>query len=436
MNKQNATKLGVGQWGIGVVLPEEVENLTKLYDERQADYGNLLSSFGSLVGLDTIERQEALDNFILFVPLTNIEKHKVPLVFPGEEFFDGKLKGPVYFDGNPSNFVPVPVSVRPFYEKMCIFRQPIADILGFSPEEFVAFLIAVDRHHRGYWIPNIRSRYNFFQRGYTLIPYSEAFHRYFEGAYIEAHNHLFGEITQEQASSSFKAMRNWMTYGKADFENISLWDRRGTKLFLKVPGGLLTDHSAIPAVLVSVFSELSARASLDGKVGQLRGDDFENEVESYLRLSFSDFKPWICHRKLQFLSGLERDVDVSFIVGEVLFIVECKAFSVAPAFGRGEEQALQTRQEKIDAALKQADTLCELLSKERRGRNFELGQGVTHIIAIVASPFPEYVSKASGKYFLTAKIPRVCTPQEIVEFIRQFRLSTYLSKPFVWKILD
>jgi len=419
----------------GVNLPKEVKGLVNLYDMRSPNYGNLLSRFGSITDIKTVKHKESLDNFTLSVPVPNIEKHEVPLVFPGEEFFDGKVRGPVYFEGNPSNFVPTLVSIRPFYEKMRMFRQPIEEIFGFSPEEFVAFLIAVDRHHQSFWLRNIYSRYEFFQSGYSLMPHREDFQRYLEELYIDAYKHLFGEVTPAQASSSFKGILDWVTYKEEDFAHISLWDRTGVKLFLRVPQGLLlTDHSMILLLLQSIFSELSTRASIDGKVGQLRGNDFENEVHKYLKQNIPNFQPWICHRKLQFFSRLERDIDVSFSVGQTLFVVECKAFSVPPAFDRGEISALQTRKEKLDAALRQADTLCELLCKERKGKNFELPRAITHIVAIAASPFPEYIPKKSDRYFLTTHIPRVCTPNEIAEFVKHFRISAYSSKPFVWKI--
>lgn len=417
----------------GVDLPKKVEGLVNLYDMRSTNYGNLLSHFGSITDIETVKHKENLDNFTLFIPVPNIEKYEVPLVFPGEEFFDGKVKGPVYSKGNPSNFVLAPVSIWHFYEKMRIFRQPIEEMFGFSPEEFVAFLIAVDRHHQSFWLRNIYSRYSFFQRGYSLMPHREDFQRYLEELYIYAYKHLFGDITPAQASSSFKGMLNRMTYEEEDFTHINLWDRTGAKLFLRVPGGLLTDHSMVLPLLQSVFSELSTRASTDGEIGQLRGDDFENEVQKYLKQNIHDFQPWICHRKLQFFSGLERDIDVSFSIGQALFVVECKAFSVPPAFDRGEISALQARKGKLDAALRQADTLCELLCKERKGKNFELPRAITHIVAIAASPFPEYIPKRSDRYFLTAHIPRVCTPEEIAEFVKHFRLSSYSSKPFVWE---
>jgi len=419
---------------VGVELPRKVESLVKLYDTRSANYGNLLSHFGTITDIETIKHEESLDNFTLFIPVPNIKRHEVPLVFPGEEFFDGKMKGPVYPKGNPTNFVPVPVSIRPLYEKMRMFRQSIEGMVGFSPEELVAFLIAIGRHAQNFWLRNIYSRYSFFQRGYTLMPHRKKFRRYLEEHYTYTYKHLFGDITLAQVSSSFKRMLNWMTYNAEDFVHISLWDRTGTKLFLSVPGGLLTDHSMVPSLLESIFSELSTHASLDGGIGQLRGHDFENEVEKYLKLNIPDFQPWKCHQKVRFFSGLERDIDISFSIGQVLFVVECKAFSVPLAFDRGETNALQVRENKLDAALRQADTLCELLCKEREGKNFELPRTITHLVAIAASPFTEYISKRSDYYFLTAHIPRVCTPAEIVEFVKHFKLSTYSSKPFIWQV--
>ena len=418
-----------------VYLPQRVENLVALYDDRQSRYSEPLSSFGSITSLDRVNEKESRDDLTFFVPFPNHEKQEIPLVFPGEEFFNGRVRGPIYLEGNPCNFVPYPVSLRPCYEKMCMFRQAIKGRFDLSPEEIVAFIVAVARHSEDFWLYDLHCRYNFFQRGYTLMPSTEHFRQYLEKVYRSIHKNLFGEITPEQASLSCGRLLNWMTYDEDDFKAISLWDRTGIKLLLRAPGGFLTDHSAIPAVLASIFSELSLLASADGEIGQIRGDDFQNEVEKHLNANIPDAQTWACHRELEFLSGLKRDIDVSFWSGNVLFVVECKAFGVPPAFGRGEPVALQTRKEKLDAALDQVDGLCELLSTERKGRNFELPAKVTHIVSIVASPFPEYVDSKGDRYFLTPSIPRVCTPEEIVQFIGRFRLSTFLHKPFVWEVL-
>jgi hypothetical protein len=418
----------------GIDLPREVEKLVKLYDQRVPIYGNLLSEFGSITNLKAVEEKGSREGFLIFIPVANIDMEKIPLVFPGEEFFNGKIKGPVYLQGNPTNFILMPVSIKPFYEKMCVFRHFLIRMLGFSPEELVTFLIALDKHTQNLWMKNIHLRYHYIQRGYSIKPNNEDYRRYIVELYKTTYRHLFNDHVPEADDSSFKRVMDYMTYNPDNFGQINLWDRTGAKLFLKVPGGTLMDNSAIPAFLQSIFSELSKQISLDGQIGQVRGDDFQHEVEKYLKLNVVDLELWMCHRKLQFLSGLERDIDISFSLGQVLFAVECKAFSVPDAFDRGETGALGAREEKLDTALKQVDTLCELLSKEHKGNNFELPQSITHIIGLVASPFPEYISKLDEQHFLTDDIPRVCTPEEIAVFIKVFTLSSCQSKPFVWRV--
>lgn len=415
-------------------LPKKVRKLVDLYDERQDQYSRLLSSFGSITNLDIVRDTKKPDPFLIFVPILNIEKHETPLVFPGEEFFGGKVKGPLYVNGNPHNYIIAPLSLRPFYGKACMFRKVIEHVYGYSPEEIVTFLLALGRHHQSFWLNNIHSRYSFFQRGYTIMPLSEDFLRYLTTLYGDIYKYLFGEVDREWLSPSCEKLLNRMTYDKGDFKRLSLWDRTGVKLCLPVPAGLLTDHSAIPDVLASIFSELSILASTAGEIGQIRGDDFEKEIEKHLEANIDDYRPWIFHRKLLFTSGVERDIDVSLLRGSVLFVIECKAFSVPRAFDRGEPSALRARKEKLNAALNQVDTLCQLLSKERKGRNFEIPEAVTHIISLAASPFPEYIDDRNDYYFLTPSIPRVCTAEEITEFVRHFQLSAQVSKPFVWVI--
>lgn len=416
-----------------VVLPASVEALVGLYDDR-AKYGGLLGKFGTLSGPDILQEEERPDEFVIVVPFPNVERENVPLVFPGEEFFDGKVRGPIYPEVNPHNFVPVPVSLRPFYEKLCLFREAILSPFQFSPEEIVALLIALSRQYASIWVRNIPSRYNFFQRGYTLISLHVEFQRYLAHLYRDAYQHLFGDVSVEQATSSYEKLMDWLTYKEEDFSSIDLWNRTGVRLLLPTEGTLIFDQSAIPAVLDSIFSELSLVAITDGAIGQVRGDDFERDVEKYLKANIHDFHPWMCRSTLEFSSGVQREVDVSFLVGEALFVVECKSFSIPPAFERGEPNALQARKEKIDTAIDQVDSLSELISREPSGKNFKVPEAVTHILSMVASPFPEYLDNRSDRYFLTPTLPRVCTPEEIAEFVEQFQLAAYVSKPFVWEV--
>lgn len=417
----------------GVSLPKRVEDMVSLYDNRTREYGSTLSAFGSIVSFNEVEEEEQFDKFAIVVPVPNIEKHDIPLVFPDEEFYEGKIKGPVHLPFPHHNFVPTTVSIISFYKKMCIFRWAIDNVFHLSPEEIVTFIIAIARQQQFAWQHNLTARQNFFQRGYRIIPIADVQQRLAE-LYLGTYHHLFSDISQEEAASSCKKLTDWLTYDEDDFDKINLWERTGVKLILPVEAGIIVDYSAIPAVLSSIFTELSLLAGVNGMLGQIRGDDFENEVEKYLNANIPGFNTWLCHRKLLFSNGFERDIDVSFSFDNILFIVECKAFSVLPAFDRGEPTAIANRKEKLESGLKQVDTLCKLLCNETKGRNFEIQENITHIVSLVASPHPEYIDISSDRYFLTPAIPRVCTPEEIVEFVKQFQIDSYTSKPYIWKL--
>lgn len=428
-------KLKVHRKGFaGVILPKRVEEMVSLYDNRTHEYSSTLSAFGSIVSFKAVEEEERFDKFEIVVPVPNIEKYDIPFVFPEEEFYEGKIKGPIHLPFPHHNFVPITVSITSFYKKMCMFRWAIDNVFHLSPEEIVTFLIAIARQQEFMWQHNLMARQNFFQRGYRIIPSIVDIQQRLAELYLGGYHHLFGDISQEEAASSCKKLIDWLTYDEDDFDKINLWERTGVKLILPVEAGILVDYSAIPAVLSSIFTELSLLAGVNGTLGQVRGEDFENEVEKHFKANIPHFKSWICHRKLRFINGQEKDIDVSFYMENVLFIVECKAFSVPSAFDRGEPSALSNRKDKLEYALNQVDTLCDLLCKERKGRNFEIPENITHLVSLVASPHPEYIDISSDRYFLTPAIPRVCTPEEIVEFVKQFQIDSYISKPFIWKL--
>jgi hypothetical protein len=416
----------------GVALPAEIEGLVALYDKRVEQYNRLLSEFGSIVNLHIPEDGKFDEGFILVVPFWNIHKQQIPLIFPGEEF--PQEKGPSYPEPNPFNFVPVPQTLEPFYRKACIFSKPIEVTFGISPEELTTFLVALSRHNFHNWANSLRHRYNFFQRGYFIRPDKEEFHQDITNWYRDTFEQLFGNISTQEASFAVSKLMSWQTYEEKDFAQISLYDRTGAKLILATPAGLLFDCVAIPSVLGSIFAKLSYLASADGKIGQLKGDDFELEAKRYLAANVPGFSPWMCHRELQSMSGHKMEVDISFCKDQVLFVLECKAFKVSTGFDRGQPKELETRRQKLEEALDKVETLANMLAKEPRGRNYTIPDGITHIISIVVSPFPEYVHQRSGRYFLTESIPRICTVEELTKFLNKFALSAYIDKQFVVRI--
>jgi hypothetical protein len=113
--------------------------------------------------------------------------------------------------------------------------------------------------------------------------------------------------------------------------------------------------------------------------------------------------------------GRERDLDASFVIDDVL-VVECKAFSANPRIDRGDFAALKGRWETLVAYLKQSQTLAELLTHTRKGRNYEVPDHVTRIEHCVCTPIPEYMQDTEPRFWFDGETPRICMPRELLEY--------------------
>ncbi|GAJ00791.1 unnamed protein product, partial [marine sediment metagenome] len=87
----------------------------------------------------------------------------------------------------------------------------------------------------------------------------------------------------------------------------------------------------------------------------------------------------------------------------------------------GEPDSLKQRWETIVKDVEQVDTLSERLLKEPKGKNFEVPDSVKWIVPIVCGPFAEWVPSSSQKWWLYEDIPRVLTPDELLETIARVK---------------
>jgi hypothetical protein len=171
-----------------------------------------------------------------------------------------------------------------------------------------------------------------------------------------------------------------------------------------------------------------------GRTGQTKGEDFEAEVAGHLRASIPESGVVWQSDVIARTSSEEREVDVAIIVDETLFILECKAHAVHPAFDRGEADALERRKDLNVQALDQADSLAAFLAANPNGNDYHIPENVRHIVSAAVSPFPEYIDTKTDYWFLTERIPRVCTPEEIVSFISSFEVADHMGRPWLYSM--
>jgi hypothetical protein len=320
-----------------ISLPEDIDELVDLHNQRLGKYGSLLDYLGSIVdnGNSDMAIGKGDKRFHMVIPAWNVDRKQISFNSPTSRY-NGQRTLIRY---TTPTFIPLLITLEPFYRKACTFRQFIENKFGFPPEAVTSFLIGLGYFNLVKMNRNSSLLHSFCVRGYDLMAVREwgKFMQTLTKSLKAAHRKLFHKISNKQSSQYTQNIMDWLTYKHDDFESICLDERTGVKLVLTFPYGIIIDYTVVPMILQSIFHELFLEEGMPvtGMTGKSKGYDFEEEVMRYLEASLPAFLPWVCGNELKFSSGISREVDISFIWGTILFIVECKTHSYSLGARRG-----------------------------------------------------------------------------------------------------
>ena len=410
----------------GIELDADTEHLVSLYDARITKYNTILSEFGLVAKLNDVLQQHEKGNhvdtsWLLWVPIWNLEGEDVASLFH-------KGTGPPFI----SNYLLLPQTIEPWYRGARLFRKEFEDLWGVSPERVVCFLVASSQRHLLISREDIALRYQLWQRGYIGI-WTELFGEQIAEPYRECCEELFGRrMSPEAAVREATQVLDAITYQEADFEKIDLWTRSGTKVVHPMGEMLHLDYSMVPGFLAHALGAIPVKG---GAAGKAKGIEFEQQAKEVIENLVPGIQFWDVPREVEFEDGLKREFDLGIISGEVMFVCECKSHAVPPGFDTGEPDELWKREEKLRAAVAKADSLARKLASQPKGRNFVVPKVVRVVIPCVLTPFPEYLPERSSRFFFDeGRWPRICVPEEFVEFLRSFSAGDHLSQPFVYDV--
>ena len=418
----------VGGFPGDAVHDADTDWLIELYDERLS-YARVLSHFGSIVSPEFA--RDDVSKLLCLIPQYNLEGTRIPLVWPSTSGRDDEFARVLREAEYCPNYVVIPANLEAFLQKVRRFRSALAEAHGFSPEDLICFLVALSYRELMWWSERPRRHLQLFQRGYTILVNEEAFVKDIAWFYSAVSGHFGTEVTEELAQDKVSTVASALRYEDASFHRIDLWTRSGLKLILPTDWGTLIDFSAIPDVLGDFFKPL---AKAGGKVGQLKGEDFEREVALALKNEVPDAQTIWKGKVIARGTPQEREVDLGVVKGDTLSILECKAHALDPAFDKGEPDALEKRRALSAGALRQADSLAHFLADNPKCDDYEVPRDVSFIVSAAISPFPEYIHERSERLFLAERTPRVSTPEEIIHFIRLFQPDDYAGKPWFFTV--
>ncbi len=402
--------------------------LIDLYDERLS-YSRVLSHFGSIASPEFARGR--VSNLLCLIPRYNLEETRIPLVWRAAASLDDEFSRLFRDAEYCPNYIVVPANLDDFLRKVKGFRSALTDVHGFPPEDLICFFVGLSYRELMWWSERPRRHLQLFQRGYAVVVNEDGFVNDLAWFYSAASAHLGPAVSEEGAREKIATVAAALRYEDTNFDKIELWTRSGLKLILPTDSGVLIDFHAIPEILSHFFEPL---AKMSGEVGQLKGKDFEREVAVALENGVPGAQVIWRGKVVARSTPCEREVDLGVVKDDTLFILECKAHALDPAFERGEPEALEKRRALNVRTLRQTDSLAEFLAANPKGKNYEVLDGVSFVASAAVSPFPEYIDERSEMLFLLERTPRVCTPEEMVHFMMQFQANDYAGKPWLFEV--
>lgn len=406
--------LVVSEGRLMAYAPPELDALIESLDVRRSQHGAI---FGD-VGLWTPDLAEPGDpRSLVAFPRLNTECTEMP----------PRVAERLAMVPFVSNYHIGSMPLQDLEQMLGIFESHVQQRLGVSARALCGTLWALGCSMLQGMIASGSGKMQPLQRGYQTVQLGERFERAVREI-GEMHAYYCDpdgdhDLSQE-AIGEVRETICALTYTDADYAEISLRDRSPMKLVSvdDTEGLALFDVSQMPNVLVNAISDVRGAS---GDVGNIKAGLFESAVRDALAIE-PRVEMWECGKELRWEPDVTREIDVSFVVGDTLFVVECKAFGAHPGIDRGDFSAIRTRWDSILGFLEQARTLALGLEHHRVGKNYSLPIDVKRVEYCVVTPTVEWIPESDSSFWLTSDTPRVCTPSELVGVVRNLAAPSFV----------
>ena len=380
---------------------DELDFLVRSFDGRGKGWDYWLLSSTGMVS-DFFEKSQLKPGFV-FLPIYNISH--IPLREFNTYFktFDIGISSssPDMF----TNFVWLPFDIRSYKEAHAEFAGPFLDKYGLSLDAVLLVIAALCYRVFLLWIRT---------RGESIIRYWQ---RAYEGPNLRGDviseiqqivqttaDHLDLDCSAVTSNEITDAINFW-SLNEKERKNIDLTYTGPHKVLLPYSKDrIFIDYSWIYDNLYYLFVGI-----------KLSNQNFKGDaLEHMIQVGVMVLPVKGCKTK----EGKTKQVDASFKVGNRLVIVECRAVGKAISFLHGDPNAIGYRNRVIDGALIDIDSKANWLREHPIGSNYDISEFVD-ILPIVVTPFVEYINNKNTHYWLTEKLPRVVTPNELKRALRE-----------------
>jgi len=394
----------------GVKNPDEIESLMKSYDSRGGGIEGIVSSTG--ITLFTSE----VSSIVACLPKYNVEQFTLN-EFPTHRIFDINFPKELLGRFRP-NFTWWPVDFDFYYKSNEFYKESFFERYGYKLESFIYTLYLIlfrellltSKELIG--IENIMRGYRNITNYESLI---EDLIYYYESGKAEK-KYLF-DINRTEVTKVLLDLTHPL-----DTSSVSLVTLGPRYLFIPAFNqDFIIDYSAIMPILLTKMHFLEVN---EDKKGHL----FEDIVIDSLKNK--NINVWECKKKLIHQDGTSKEIDISFVYRDILFVGELKVNNMSLSFIKGDEASLKYRKKKLLENLAQADEKVAWMLRHTKGTNFTIPDGVKAIVPFLITPFIEYIWTKDTNMWLSETVPRICTYYEIEKICTDEVLAQLVCKPF------
>jgi hypothetical protein len=406
---------------------KEIGFLIDMYDERLSK-ANLFSMAGSYVD-DKLDFDEPY--FCPHFQLNVDHKVKIKLFNPKNEAYSKVFnKGNEIIEAE-TNYLLGAHNIINIFNFLKLFEEEFQKYYSFSVVDFVLFLGYLGHKIVSDISVSFDSQYHIFNRAYIIANYNlKTFSEEFEKIYSDLHKAIFKTEINHKIDTVSIFQRFLLE--KSNKNDIDLWTR-GPKRFLYQLSNdhMVIDYTCLTDIISYIAKEIT---SVDGDVGNRRADYFEDSLKSEINSIYGKEKMWVCRSEIT--SGrLKKEIDASFVIDDVLFIIEAKAVNVSFGFDKGDKLAVDFRTNKMKGALREANEKAEFIQKNRNSLDTKLPDNLKYICPLVISTNPEYIWSVEDNLFISKelKLPRILTIPDIAK-LKGLDLSDLRNKNWVIKL--
>ena len=325
-----------------------------------------------------------------------------------------------------TNYLLLPIVLSSFRESIKPLETYLINEYKFSSNDLVNFIIAFSRRTKIILKRCPPLAFRLLQTGYMTMKNKEVF---IEDVAVfwsrfQGKNKLF----EPNCGNTREAVTNIVNTFTLDLsdrtqrEQVDICLRRHLPWFYIYPNGIfMHDYRNMWNKLDSFFYDCICKTSEQS--GNKARNLFPETVKNQLNIHASNVTfPWETNKKIK-VSGksgqrFERECDLAFIVSDILFLCECKSRRSSKNKLAGEHWVMSDQWNDSKNDLNQVESLTEFIITSSKSLTVNIPDTVQYICPLVIYPSITWVKKKHSPYIIGDNLPRFCTPQELLTFIK------------------